>query len=242
MREPPAGEQAAAAHQDAATAAPVPPDPRIGALFLGGGRPAYVHRRSARLGGRRPDPHRRALRGRRHRHHFRRRGFKDAAAPDDVWRIDAIYLDPRWVTEPGPAGRLRDRAGQPRRGRVGGGPGRRRPDAGAGPETGHRRHRHRLRDGRRRRPDRLSDRHGGSGKGLSVAGLRGTGRRPFGRAVDRRVDRHGRHRRAERRRAAKTKASRTHRLSTMPSRRLLARAEAGGPPDIAPTVFDDDCD
>ena len=84
-------------------------------------------------------------------------------------------------------------------------------------------------------------RHGGSGKGLSGAGLRGTGRRPFGRAVDRRVEGHGRHRRAERRGCEDESISYSPPFDDA-VKGLLARAEAGGPPDIAPTVFDDDCD
>ena len=168
-------------------------------------------------------------------------GLKDTAAPEDVWQVDAVYLDPRWVHDQDPRGRLRDRAGEPRHGRVGGGAGRRGPDARAGPETGLRRHGHRLRGGRRRRPDRLPDGHGGAGARLSVAGLRGVGRRPVGApwidgstvtGVIGGLDGGG---------------CEDESVSYSPPfddaiKRLLARAEAGGPADDAPTVFDDDCD
>jgi hypothetical protein len=29
-------------------------------------------------------------------------GFANAAAPSDIWKVDAIYLDPRWVTDKDP--------------------------------------------------------------------------------------------------------------------------------------------
>ena len=30
-------------------------------------------------------------------------GFDDKAAPDDVWTVDAVYLDPRWLASQDPA-------------------------------------------------------------------------------------------------------------------------------------------
>ena len=109
-------------------------------------------------------------------------GLNDTAAPEDVWHIDAVYLDPRWVQNQDPLADFAIARVQPRHRRNGGGAGRRWSDARARPETGHRRHRHRLRDGRRRRPDRLPDGHGDADERLSGAGLRRVGRRPVGRA------------------------------------------------------------
>ena len=82
-------------------AAPVDPDPRVGAIFLGGGdfhacTAAVLHSAEGNLvltaahclgvGG--PTtfvP-----------------GFARQAAPDDVWTVDVIYLDPRWVANKDP--------------------------------------------------------------------------------------------------------------------------------------------
>ena len=66
------------------------------------------------------------------------------------------------------------------------------------------------------------------------------GRRPVRRAVDRRVDRHGLI-------GGLDGGGCDESVSYSPPfddavARLLARAEAGGPPTSAPTVFDDDCD
>ena len=127
--------------------------------------------------------------------------FQGEADSSAMWRVTAVYLDPRWVAEPGSAGRLRDRAGEPgRRGadRSAGGFG---VDASAphpapgsvvtvtgyplgvgGGPVGCRRH-HRC---RRRR--------------VSVAGVRGTGRRHQRSAVDHRFDGHRCDRRPRRRR------------------------------------------
>jgi hypothetical protein len=83
------------------TAAPVPPDARIGALFLGAGD---LHTCTAGVldskdgdliltaahcvaGG--VDTTFVA-------------GFSDTADPSDVWRVDSTYLDPRWVTSQDP--------------------------------------------------------------------------------------------------------------------------------------------
>ena len=162
---PPVEEAATVTPKTPPTAAPVPPDPRVGAVFLGGGA---LHTCTGGVldsaGG---DLILTAA------HCVAEgvdatfvAGLKDTAAPEDVWHVDAVYLDPRWVQNQDPLCRLRDRAGEPRHRRDGGGAGRRWPDARAGAETGHGRHRHRLRDGRRRRPDRLPDGHGGPTQGF----------------------------------------------------------------------------
>ena len=103
MREPPAGGAGRdrrtqdAAHRRAGAAR------SEGGCGVPGRRlAAYLHRRSAGLGRRRSDPHRRALRGRRYRSPRSFAGLKDTAAPDDVWHIDAVYLDPRWVQNQDP--------------------------------------------------------------------------------------------------------------------------------------------
>jgi Trypsin len=105
------------------TAAPVPPDARIGALFLGAGdlhtcTAGVLDSKDGNLiltaahcvaGG--VDTTFVA-------------GFSDTADPADIWRVDSIYLDPRWVTNQDPladfailrvahdgAGTLEDEAG-----------------------------------------------------------------------------------------------------------------------------------
>ena len=60
---------------------------------------------------------------------------------------------------------------------------------GAGPETGHRRHRHRLRAGRRRRPDRLPDRPRRRRAAFRRCRAAGWSTAPVGRTVDRRTRR-----------------------------------------------------
>lgn len=83
------------------SAAPVPPDARVGALFLGGGE---LHTCTAGVldstGG---DLVLTAA------HCVAQdidttfvAGFKDSVAPADVWQVDAIYLDPRWVQNQDP--------------------------------------------------------------------------------------------------------------------------------------------
>ena len=83
------------------TAAPVPPDARIGALFLGAGD---LHTCTAGvLDSKDGDLILTAA-------HCVAGGidttfvadFKDAADPADIWRVDSIYLDPRWVTNQDP--------------------------------------------------------------------------------------------------------------------------------------------
>jgi Trypsin-like peptidase domain len=81
-------------------AGPVDPDPRVGAVFLGGGdlhacTGAVLHSASGNLvltaahclvGGRVTFVP----------------GFANQAAPGDVWTVDVVYLDPRWVTNQDP--------------------------------------------------------------------------------------------------------------------------------------------
>ena len=83
------------------TAAPVSPDARIGALFLGAGD---LHTCTAGvLDSKDGDLILTAA-------HCVAGGidttfvadFKDAAGPADIWRVDSIYLDPRWVTNQDP--------------------------------------------------------------------------------------------------------------------------------------------
>jgi Trypsin-like peptidase domain len=77
-------------------AAPVPPDPKVGALFLGAGD---LHTCSAGvLDSKGGDLILTAA------HCVAEdvdttfvAGFADTADPADIWRVDAIYLDPRWV-------------------------------------------------------------------------------------------------------------------------------------------------
>jgi hypothetical protein len=84
-----------------ATAAPVPPDPEVGAVFLGG---ADLHTCSASvLASADGDLILTAA------HCFAGgidatfvAGFNNEAAPEDVWHLDAVYLDPRWVTNQDP--------------------------------------------------------------------------------------------------------------------------------------------
>lgn len=83
------------------SAAPVPPDARVGALFLGGGE---LHTCTAGvLDSKGGDLILTAA------HCVAQdvdttfvAGFKDSADPADVWRVDAIYLDPRWVQNQDP--------------------------------------------------------------------------------------------------------------------------------------------
>ena len=84
-----------------ATAQPVAPDPRVGAVFLGGGS---LHTCSgAVLESASGDLILTAA------HCVAEgidaefvAGFHNDAAPEDIWRIDAVYLDPRWVQDQDP--------------------------------------------------------------------------------------------------------------------------------------------
>ena len=97
--EPHASSETAAATK--MTAAPVPPHPKVGAVFLGGGD---LHTCTAAVldspGG---DLILTAA------HCVAEgidttfvAGFKDTADPADVWKVDAIYLDPRWMKNQDP--------------------------------------------------------------------------------------------------------------------------------------------
>jgi hypothetical protein len=82
-------------------AAPVTPDPKVGALFLGAGE---LHTCTAGvLDSKNGDLILTAA------HCVAQdvdttfvAGFSDAADPADVWRVEAIYLDPRWVQNQDP--------------------------------------------------------------------------------------------------------------------------------------------
>jgi len=93
------------------TAQPVPPDPRVGAVFRGGGTSPCP------TGGR--CPQHTCSAGVLHSaagdliltaaHCVAEgadatfvAGLNDTAAPENVWRIDAVYLDPRWVQNQDP--------------------------------------------------------------------------------------------------------------------------------------------
>jgi hypothetical protein len=98
----PAVEQAATVAAKAPpTAQPVPSDPRVGAVFLGAGT---MHTCSgAVLDSATGDLILTAA------HCVAEgvdatfvAGLKDTAAPEDVWHIDAVYLDPRWVQNQDP--------------------------------------------------------------------------------------------------------------------------------------------
>lgn len=100
-RSAPAAGHVPASSSTAATAGPVRPDLRVGALFLGG---SDLHTCSAAVldssGG---DLILTAA------HCVADgidatfvAGFKDAAAPENVWHVDSVYLDPRWVQNQDP--------------------------------------------------------------------------------------------------------------------------------------------
>jgi hypothetical protein len=83
------------------TAQPVPPDPRVGAVFLGGG--ALHTCTGGILDSAAGDLILTAA------HCVAQgvdatfvAGLKDTAAPEDVWHVDAVYLDPRWVQNQDP--------------------------------------------------------------------------------------------------------------------------------------------
>jgi Trypsin-like peptidase domain len=93
--------QAAESAANAVNAAPVDPDPRVGAVFLGGGdlhacTGSVLHSATGNLvltaahcmraGG----------------HATFVPGFAGQAAPTDIWTMDVIYLDPRWVVNKDP--------------------------------------------------------------------------------------------------------------------------------------------
>jgi hypothetical protein len=98
---PPMEQVATVAPKSPPTAQPVPPDPRVGAVFLGGGTlhtctAAVLHSTAGDL----------ILTA---AHCVAEgldatfvAGLNDTAAPEDVWHIDAVYLDPRWVQNQDP--------------------------------------------------------------------------------------------------------------------------------------------
>lgn len=98
---PPAEPVATVAPKAAPTAQPVPPDPRVGAVFLGGGS---LHTCTGGvLDSASGDLILTAA------HCLAEgvdatfvAGLHDTAAPEDVWHIDAVYLDPRWVQNQDP--------------------------------------------------------------------------------------------------------------------------------------------
>ncbi|MFZ0713575.1 trypsin-like serine peptidase [Mycobacterium sp.] len=94
-------EQAVTGTTNRVTAAPIDPDPRVGAVFLSGNdlhacTGSVLHSAAGNLvltaahclsaGG----PVRFVP------------GFASKAAPNDVWTVDALYLDPRWLTNKDP--------------------------------------------------------------------------------------------------------------------------------------------
>ncbi len=97
----PVEQAATVAPKTPATAQPVPPDPRVGAVFLGGGAlhtctAGVLHSAAGDL----------ILTA---AHCVADgvdatfvAGLNNTAAPDDVWHIDAVYLDPRWVQNQDP--------------------------------------------------------------------------------------------------------------------------------------------
>src|ERR1700744_2737883 len=112
-------------------------------------------------------------------------GFASKATPDDMWTVDAVYLDPRWLANKDPlADYVIARVGHPTGGSV---------EAvvgsaltlGAGPAGGSRGN-----GGGRRPCDRLSGQPRAERRRVSRAALRGPGRRHQRRALDQRLDRH----------------------------------------------------
>jgi hypothetical protein len=98
---PPVEQTATVAPKTPPTAQPVPPDPRVGAVFLGGGS---LHTCTAGvLDSASGDLILTAA------HCVAEgvaatfvAGLHDTAAPEDVWHVDAVYLDPRWVQNQDP--------------------------------------------------------------------------------------------------------------------------------------------
>ena len=237
--EPSATSETAAAAE--ITAAPVPPNSRIGALFLGAGD---LHTCTAAVldsaGG---DLILTAA-------HCVAEGIDTTSSPDspamlstpaDTWKVDARLptAHPRRATNQDPLADfailrvLRDdgrHCSKPRPA----------ADSRSAPrQTGHRRHGHRVRAGRRRRSDRLPGGHGAGAGWLPVAAVQRDDRRHQRCTVDHRADHHRSGRRARRRRMRRKRL-----VFTTIGRRgrcVLRRAEAGGPADPAPAVFDDEC-
>jgi len=196
-KHPPVEQAATVTPKMPPTAQPVPPDPRVGAVFLGAGSlhtctGAVLHSATGDL----------ILTA---AHCVAQgvdvtfvAGLNDTAAPEDVWHVDAVYLDPRWVQNQDP---LADfaiaRVGRDTGGTVeaqaGGG-----LTLGPAPKQGTVVAVTGYGMGVGGGPIGCRDVHVGADEGFSGAGLRRVGRRPVGCAVDRRIDGIGSDRRAER--------------------------------------------
>ena len=100
-KHPPVEHAATVASTAPPTAQPVPPDPKVGAVFLGGGSmhtctggvldsaAGDLILTAAHCVAEGVDAMFIA-------------GLQDTAAPEDVWHIDAVYLDPRWLQNQDP--------------------------------------------------------------------------------------------------------------------------------------------
>jgi len=100
-KHPPVEEAATVTPKTPPTAAPVPPDPRVGAVFVGG---ATLHTCS---GGVLDSPGGDLILTAAHCvaqgvDATFVAGLKDTAVPEDVWHVDAVYLDPRWIQNQDP--------------------------------------------------------------------------------------------------------------------------------------------
>ena len=224
------------------TAAPVPPDARIGALFLGAGDLHTCTAGRARLA--------RVVTSLLTAAHCVAEdvdttfvaGFSDTADPADVWRVDAIYLDPRWVQNQDPLAdfailRVARDGGGTVEAEAGGGltigpapkPGTEVTVTGYGLGVGG-------------GPVGCTDRDGAGAGRISVVAVRRAGRRHQRCAVDDRAT-------ADHRQdlvGGLDGGGCDENISYSPPFDdavvpLLARAEAGGPADPAPAVFDDEC-
>ena len=166
-------------------------------------------------------------------------GFNNDAAPEDVWHVDSVYLDPRWVQNQDPMADFaiarvsRDSGGtiQAQAGAAcGWGPRRNRGPSSPSPAT----------RWVTAAAQSVAGRHGQGDQGISVPALRGMvgglSGAPWidGSTVTGLIgglDGGG----------CRRKCSYSPPFDEAITR-LLARAEAGGPADDVPTVFDDDCD
>ena len=182
-------EQGVADTANRVIAAPVDPDPRVGAVFLAGGdlhacTGSVLHSAAGNL----------VLTA---AHCLSAGapatfvpGFARKAAPDDVWTVDAMYLDPRWVANKDPlADYAIARVSRPGGGSVEGQVGSA-LSLGAAPARGSRVSVVAYPAGRRRHAHRLSGQHRPQRRRLPGAAVRGPGRRHQRRALDQRLDRH----------------------------------------------------
>ncbi len=165
-------------------------------------------------------------------------GFADTAAGSDFFHVDAVYLDPRWVSDQDPVADFAiarvSRDGGSVEAQAGGG-----FRLGTAPKAGTDVTVTGYPVGEGGQPIGCRARHVGHGARVSVVALRGSGRRHQWFAVgggfgDRRLDR-GPGRRRMRGEGVLLAAVRR-------CRRAAARARRSrGTADDAPTVFDDDC-